>query len=50
MVKSSIDAEANTTVGYGPRKRADFSQAEIDLVTERLSDIIAKVESDLFNG
>lgn len=50
VVKSSIDAEANTTVGYGPRKRADFSQAEIDLVTERLSDIIAKVESDLFNG
>lgn len=50
IVKAATDKRANATVGRGPKERSDLSQAEIDLITERLDDILIEVEEDLFHG
>jgi hypothetical protein len=50
VVKAAIDKQANAMVGHGPKERRDLSQAEIDLVTERLDAIVSTVESELFHG
>lgn len=50
IVKAALDQKANATVGRGPKGRSDFSQAEIDLITERLDAIVADVEGELFHG
>jgi superfamily II DNA or RNA helicase len=49
IVKAAIDKKANTTDG-GPKERSELSQAEIDLITERLDGIVAEVEEELFRG
>lgn len=48
IVKAAIDKQANTAVGRGPKERSDLSQAEIDLITERLDSIVSDVETELF--
>ena len=50
VVKAAIDQQANTEVGRGPKERSELSQAEIDLITERLDGILSTVEDALFNG
>jgi hypothetical protein len=50
VVKAAIDQQANTEVGRGPKERSELSQAEIDLITERLDGIVSTVEGALFNG
>lgn len=48
VVKAGIDQQANATVGRGPKERNELSQAEIDLITERLDGIMSAVEGALF--
>lgn len=50
VAKASIDVHAATTVGHSTSERDQYSQAEIDLILERLDSIVASVESELFNG
>jgi superfamily II DNA or RNA helicase len=50
VVKAAIDQQANTEVGRGPKERSELSQAEIDLITERLDGIVSTVEGELFGG
>lgn len=50
IVKAAVDQNANAAVGRGPKERGELSQAEIDLITERLDGIVAAVEDELFNG
>jgi superfamily II DNA or RNA helicase len=50
VVKAAIDNHAATTVGRSTSERDQYSQAEIDLILERLDSIVASVESELFNG
>ncbi len=50
MVKAAIDQQANAAVGRGPKERPDLSQAEIDLIMERIDGIVSTVERTLFNG
>ncbi len=50
VVKAAMDQKANAVVGRGRNERSDLSQAEIDLITERLDGIVAAIESELFNG
>lgn len=50
IVKAAIDNKARAMVGSGQKKRNDLSQAEIDLITERLDRIIDEVEEELLNG
>lgn len=50
IVKAAIDQKANATVSRGSNERGELSQAEIDLIAERLDAIISDVESELFNG
>jgi superfamily II DNA or RNA helicase len=50
VVKAAIDKQANVMVGRGPKERCDLSQAEIDLITERLDAIVSTVESELLHG
>jgi superfamily II DNA/RNA helicase len=50
MVKAAVDQKANAAVGRGPKERGDLSQAEIDLITERLDGIVVEVEGELFSG
>lgn len=40
IVKAAIDKKANAAVGRGPKGRSELSQAEIDLITERLDGIL----------
>lgn len=50
IVKSAIDKKASATVGRGSKERGEFSQAEIDTIAERIDQIVAEVEQELFNG
>lgn len=50
IVKAAIDKKANAAVGRGPKERSELSQAEIDLIAERLDGIIAETEGELFHG
>lgn len=50
IVKAAIDKKANAAVGGGPKERSRFSQAEIDLIAERLESIVAEVEGEVFGG
>lgn len=50
VVKAAIDQQANATVDRGPKERNELNQAEIDLITERLDNIVSAVEDALFNG
>ena len=50
VVKAAIDIHAATTVSRSTSERDQYSQAEIDLILERLDSIVASVESELFNG
>lgn len=50
IVKAAIDQKASAAVGHGPRERSEFSQTEIDLISERLDDLVSEVEQELFNG
>lgn len=50
VVKATIDQQANTEVGRGPKERSDLSQADIDLIMERIDDIVSTAEGALFNG
>jgi hypothetical protein len=50
IVKAAIDKKVNATIGRGSKERNEVSQAEVDLITERLDGIVAGVERDLFNG
>jgi superfamily II DNA or RNA helicase len=50
VVKAAVDQQANATVGRGPKERSDLSQAEIDLIMERLDAIMSAVEGELFSG
>jgi superfamily II DNA/RNA helicase len=50
IVKAAIDQQANAAVGRGPKERSELSQAEINLITERLDNIVASVEGELFDG
>lgn len=50
VVKAAIDNRAATTVDRSTSERDQYSQAEIDLILERLDSIVASVESELFNG
>lgn len=50
IVKAAVDKTANAAVGRGPKERSEFSQAEIDLITERLDSIVAEVEGEVFGG
>jgi hypothetical protein len=49
-VKATIDKRSNAQVGRGLKERNEFSQAEIDLIIERLDGIVAEVEAELFGG
>ena len=49
IVKAAIDKKANAAVGRGPKERSELSQAEIDLIAERLDGIIAETEGELFH-
>jgi len=48
IAKAAIDKQANAAVGRGPKERSDLSQAEIDLITERLDVLVSAAESELF--
>jgi superfamily II DNA or RNA helicase len=50
VVKAAVDSHAAATVGRSTSERDQYSQAEIDLILERLDSIVASVESELFNG
>lgn len=50
VVKATIDTHGATAVGRSANERDQYSQAEIDLILERLDSIVATVESELFNG
>jgi superfamily II DNA or RNA helicase len=50
IVKSAIDQKANAAVGRGTNERSELSQAEIDVIIERLDAIEAEVRSELFHG
>jgi hypothetical protein len=50
IVKTAVDNKAAAALGRGPKERRDLSQAEVDLIAERLGDIVAEVELELFNG
>lgn len=50
IAKSAIDKKASATVGRGSKERGEFSQAEIDLIAERIDQIVAEVEQELFHG
>ena len=50
VVKAAIDNHAATTVDRSTSERDQYSQAEIDLILERLDSIVTSVESELFNG
>lgn len=50
VVKAAVDQKANATVGRGRNERPELSQAEIDLIMERLDSIVTAVQSELFSG
>jgi hypothetical protein len=50
VIKAAIDQKVNAAVGRGPKERSELSQAEMDLITERLDALLDAVESELFNG
>jgi hypothetical protein len=50
IVKSAIDQKANAAVDCGTNERSELSQAEIDLITERLDAIEVEVGTELFHG
>lgn len=50
VVKAAIDKKTNAAVGRGPKERSELSQAEIDLITERMDGILKEVEKELFRG
>ena len=50
MVKAAIDQKTNAAVGRGPKERGDLSQAEIDLINERLDGIVVEAEEELVDG
>lgn len=50
VVKAAIDSHAAAAVRRSVNERDQYSQAEIDLILERLDTIIATVETELFSG
>jgi hypothetical protein len=50
VVKAAVDQKTNAAVGRRRNERPDLSQAEIDLIMERLDSIVTAVESELFSG
>lgn len=50
IVKAAVDKKANAAVGRGPKERSEFSQAEIDMITEQLDSIVAEAEREVFGG
>ena len=50
LIKSAIDKKCNELVGKKTGERHEFSQVEIDKITDNLDNISHQIEAELFNG
>jgi superfamily II DNA or RNA helicase len=50
VVKAAIDNKVNTLVGHGPGERDRFSQADLDLVRDRIDTVMSEVAAEVLGG
>ena len=50
VVKAAIDEQVNAAVGRGSGERHEFSRVELDAITQRLPELVAAAEREVFNG
>lgn len=50
LIKSEIDKKCNELVGKKSGERHEFSQSEINKISENLDDIVSLVEKEIING